>query len=639
MCGIVGLVSSSLDTAAESRALKSAINCLAHRGPDGSGSSRYQLENLTSVYFGHTRLAIIDLSDEGLQPFESKDGRYSLTYNGEIYNYLEIRRELEKLGVGFRSSSDTEVLLEALIHWGVSTLDKLEGMFAFGFLDKQENKLLLARDPFGIKPLNYGISGGKIGFASEIRALRVVMPSLRRVNAQVASDYLLFGHVQKSSETFVEDVSTLLPGHYILIDLSGTLGALTPIKYWDPDFSNPREIDFDSAKASFRQLLFESVSLHMRSDVPVGSALSGGLDSSSIVSIMRYLNPNAEIHTFSFIASDPRVSEETWIDKVASSAAVISHKVKPKSEDLFEKDLDQLIRCQGEPFPDLSIYAQYKVFELAKNMGIRVSLDGQGADEMLAGYNGYAESRILSLLERGKILEAITLGKNWGRWPARSLKSLISNGAAEMFPDTVRSKPFIAAAQSFGLMQDSSRLYLSDLVFMANGRNRKSQTGNQTYRGRRLAQSLLHALGPKGLSSLLRFADRNSMNFSVESRVPFLNRKLVEFTLSLPEQYLLSPEGETKHILRRSLQGIVPEEILSRRDKVGFEASTAGWGVGSSLLIDVAENLDGLGLLSVEPASKSIQEVVGGTRQLDSALWRVVNFARWVQLEGVQSSN
>ena len=639
MCGIVGLVSRSADSADESRLVDEAITCLAHRGPDGSGNKSYKLENSTSVYFGHTRLAIIDLSDEGLQPFESRDSRYSLTYNGEIYNYLEIRQELENLGVRFRSSSDTEVLLEALIRWRESALDRLEGMFAFAFLDKQRNELLLARDPFGIKPLHYASSEGKMAFASEIRALRAVMPGLNRVNSQIASNYLLFGHVQKTSETFVEGISALLPGHYMVVDLRGVLAKPIPIKYWDPDFSSARAIDFDSAKESFRDLLFESVSLHMRSDVPVGSALSGGLDSSSIVSIMRHLNPSAEIHTFSFIASDPRVNEEAWVDKVVASAGVVSHKVKPKSEDLFENDLDSLISCQGEPFPDLSIYAQYKVFELAKKVGIRVSLDGQGADEMLAGYNGYAESRILSLIENGKFREAITLVKSWSRWPGRSLRSLLSTGVAELLPGAVGSKAFIAAAQSFGLMKDSSRLYFSDRVFEARARSLKPGTRGPGYRGRRLSKSLLLALGPKGLSSLLRFADRNSMNFSVESRVPFLNRKLVEFTLSLPEQYLLSPEGETKHILRHSLRGIVPDEILSRRDKIGFEASTSGWGLGSSVLKEVSENLDGLGLLVPEPAKRSIREVINGTRDLDSSLWRVINYARWVQLEGVRGLN
>lgn len=638
MCGIVGLVSSSPDAVAESGLLKSAITCLAHRGPDGSGSSRYQLENSTSVYFGHTRLAIIDLSDEGLQPFESKDDRYSLTYNGEIYNYLEIRKELEAIGVAFRSSSDTEVLFEALIRWGVLALDKLEGMFSFGFLDRQEKSLLLARDCFGIKPMHYVLSQGRFGFSSELRAIRAMFTDLNSVNKKVASDFLAFGYTEMTANTFFQGISSLLPGHYLQVNLSGSVSVAEPVKYWNPDFSKVNNIGFEEAKSTFRNLLLESVSLHMRSDVAVGAALSGGLDSSSIVSLMRHLHPEAEIHTFSYIASDARVNEEQWVDKVTSWAKTIAHKVHLDEKVLFEKDLDSLIQAQGEPFSTLSIYAQYKVFELANSCGIKVTLDGQGADELLAGYNGFPESRLLSLLEKGDLVLAARLTRGWTQWPGRSLKSLLAVGFAEFFPAIRRSKSFIGAAQSVGLNGNHSLEYFTDEALGLAGSAETATTRETRYRGRRLAEALLQALGPKRLTSLLRFADRNSMHSSIESRVPFLNRKLTEFTLSLPEQFLLSPSGETKHILRRSLEGLVPDEILNRRDKVGFEASTKGWGVGSSVLKDVAANLNTVPLIRPDKVKVAIQDVIDGKSELDSNLWRVINHARWTQLENVSSS-
>lgn len=637
MCGIVGLVSSSPDASAESGALKSAITCLAHRGPDGSGSSRYQLENSTSVYFGHTRLAIIDLSDEGLQPYESKDGRYSLTYNGEIYNYLEIRRELEKLGVGFRSSSDTEVLFEALILWGVSALDRLEGMFSFGFFDRKENALLLARDPFGIKPLHYVFSEGRFGFSSELRAIRAMFPHLNSVNKKVASDFLAFGYTEMTANTFFQGISSLLPGHYLQVKLSESVSVAEPVKYWSPHFSKVNNIGFEEAKSTFRDLLLESVSLHMRSDVAVGAALSGGLDSSSIVSLMRHLHPEAEIHTFSYIASDTRVNEEQWVDKVTTWANTIAHKVYLDERVLFEKDLDSLIQAQGEPFSTLSIYAQYKVFELANSCGIKVTLDGQGADELLAGYSGFPESRLLSLLEKGDLVSAARLTRGWTQWPGRSLKNLLAVGFAEFFPSIRRSKTFIGAAHSIGLIGNHSLEYFTDEALGLAGSGGAGERRESRYRGRRLAEALLQALGPKRLTSLLRFADRNSMHSSIESRVPFLNRKLTEFTLSLPEQYLLSPSGETKHILRRSLEGLVPGEILNRRDKIGFEASTKGWGVGSSVLKDVAANLDAVPLIRPEKVKVAIMDVIEGKSELDSNLWRVINHARWTQLEKVSA--
>ncbi len=635
MCGIVGLVSRSADSAEESRLVNSAITCLAHRGPDGSGNKSYKLDNSTTVYFGHTRLAIIDLSNQGLQPFESRDGRYSITYNGEIYNYLEIRKELEGVGVSFRSSSDTEVLLEALMRWGVSALDKLEGMFAFGFLDKQAKTLLIARDPFGIKPLHYTSSNRKFGFSSELRALRSMFPHLNAPNRKVSSDFLAFGYTEMTANTFFEGVTSVLPGHYLNVDVGSGVQVGVPVKYWDPDFSNVTNIGFEEAKSTFRNLLLESVSLHMRSDVAVGAALSGGLDSSSIVSLMRHIHPNAEIHTFSYLASDPRINEEIWVDKVTSWAKTIPHKVHLDEKVLFEEDLDSLIRAQGEPFSTLSIYAQFKVFELAQNAGIKVTLDGQGADELLAGYNGFPESRLLSLLERGDLIGAANLTRGWTQWPGRSLRNLLGVGFAEFFPSIRRSKSFIGAAQVLGLIGNHSLEYFSDEAMSLAGSARSSSSRDGKYRGRRLAEALLQALGPKRLTSLLRFADRNSMHSSIESRVPFLNRKLTEFTLSLPEQYLLSSSGETKHILRRSLEGLVPLEILNRRDKIGFEASTKGWGVGSSVLLEVAANLDGVPLIRPSEAKSAIMAVFEGETELDSNLWRVINFARWTQLENI----
>lgn len=617
--------------------LSDAVNCLLHRGPDGKGSDSYHLGNGTAVSFGHTRLAILDLSDAGLQPFKSRDNLYSLTFNGEIYNYREIRSELEALGTKFHTSSDTEVLLEALITWGVKALDKLEGMFAFGFLDKNKKKLLLARDPFGIKPIHYSRIGGKLGFSSDLRSLRALFPSLKSINNKVAADFLLFGYNEQGAHTFVDGIMSLLPGHFLEVGLDSTNLELTPIRYWNPDFSMQRDISFDEACSEFKDLLIDSVALHMRSDVPVGAALSGGLDSSSIVSIMRHISPAAEIHTFSYLAADPRIDEERWVDKVTAWTGATGHKVRLDEHVLLERDLDSLIRAQGEPFSTLSIYAQYKVFELAKSEGIRVTLDGQGADELLAGYSGFAESRLLSLFERGDLVGAAKLIRGWTGWPGRSLWMLMTLGVAELLPDVRRSTALIGLAQVFGLIENHSlELFTDEARKLSNSQDGQVHRG-QRYRGRRLVETLLRALGPKRLTSLLRFADRNSMNSSIESRVPFLNRKLTEFTLTLPEEYLLSPRGETKHILRKAMRGIVPDEILNRKDKIGFEASTKGWGVGSKVLMQIAHNLESVPLINPIKSKAAISAVVDGNRDLDSNLWRVINHARWVQQEDISS--
>jgi asparagine synthase (glutamine-hydrolysing) len=563
---------------------------------------------------------------------------YSLTFNGEIYNYREIRAELEALGTTFLTSSDTEVLLEALIAWGVKALDKLEGMFAFGFLDKNRKKLLLARDPFGIKPMLYSQTSGKFGFASDTRALRALFPNLNVVNRSVASKYLLFGDCERVESSFIEGIQHLLTGNFLFVDLAGAPRASVPISYWAPNATEQLDVSFDEATDEFRRLFLESVSLHMRSDVPVGAALSGGLDSSSIVGAMRHLNPSAEIHTFSFIDRNPRLSEENWVDLANAFNDTIPHKIFLDSKSLFDNDFDALIKAQTEPFPDLSIYSQFKVFEAAKRKGITVSLDGQGADELLAGYWGFPESRIHSLVNEGDVSGIVEFLKGWLKYPDRSIRGVLSTAFATYFPAIRRSEGFIKASTKFGIMGDHSlELFDSDAISFATS-GEGAWNGKRQNRSRRLAQALAEALGPKRLTSLLRYSDRNSMHSSLESRVPFLTRRMAEFTLSLPERYLLSQQGETKHILRKALAGIVPTEILNRKDKIGFEAGTRGWGLGSTVLKEVAQNLDEIPLINPKEARKAITGIIEGQRGLDPNIWRVINHARWVQVEGVLSS-
>lgn len=637
MCGITGVVSPGNESLDLDVRLGLSREQLLNRGPDGSGEQTTKLGWGFRASLGHTRLAIIDLSDAGLQPFVSQDANYLLTFNGEIYNYVELRQELKNLGVSFHTATDTEVLFHALIIWGEEALNKLEGMFAFAFVDKANNSILLARDPFGIKPIYYHLTESNLGFASEPRALRKLFPNLNKVNEKIAADFLVLGYCDLNQDTFFDQVHSVLPGHYLKVHIADGVLDSEKVKYWQPEPAAPLDISFDEAQKRFRELLFESVELHMRSDVAVGAALSGGLDSSSIVSVVRHLYPKADIHTFSYIANDPRISEEDWVDKIVDWTGSNGHKISISADLLFEQELDELIQAQGEPFPTLSIYAQFKVFQLAQQNGIKVTLDGQGADEMLAGYQGYPDARLASLLESGRWGQVPEFLMGWKSWPGRSLKGLSADYVSNSFPILRRSSAFMSLAQGLGLMGNQSLQFFEqetkDLAASVSsgpiGKDRK-------YNGRRLTQALLEALGPKGLTPLLRYADRNSMHSSIESRVPFLNKKLVEFTLSLPENYLLSDKGETKHILRKSLQGIVPDSVLNRRDKIGFAAETAGWGKGSSKLKKFAGSLDGIPLINKEATKSAILDVVSGDRVLDSTLWRLVNFSRWYQLENIK---
>jgi len=638
LCGIAGAISTQAYGGGLDAKVKLATNELLHRGPDGSGQTKTDLSSGATAVLGHTRLAIIDLTNAGAQPYISPESDFVLTFNGEIYNYLELRQELEQLGVSFQSTSDTEVLLHSLIHWGENALQKLEGMFAFVFVDKKTNTVLMARDPFGIKPLYYHLGNSVIGFASEPRSLRKIFPELNQVDEKIASDFLVFGYSDMTENTFFKGIVSLLPGHYLKMGLDSSALSVQPVKYWNPNVSKENDISFDEAKSRFKELLFESVELHMRSDVAVGAALSGGIDSSSIASVVRHLYPSADLHTFSYIASDPRISEESWVDQIINWTGATGHKVSIDKDLLFESDLDELIVSQGEPFSTLSIYAQFKVFQLAKEVGIKVTLDGQGADEFLAGYHGFPEGRISSLMQTGKWLEIPTFVKNWESWPGRSAKSLAAVYFADNFPTIRRSSAFISAAQKLGLIGNHNlEFFESQTRSLAGSVPQQYKGSAKGFKGRKLTQALFEALGPKRLTSLLRFADRNSMHSSIESRVPFLNKKLVEFTLSLPEHYLLSDKGETKHILRHALKGIVPDPILNRKDKIGFEAATPGWGKGSEVLKQVASSLEDIPLISSKAAKQAVNEVVSGDRPLDSNLWRVVNFARWYQLEKLNS--
>jgi len=638
VCGITGLVAPGNQSFDLDVRLGLSRDQLLERGPDGSGDQTTKLGWGFRASLGHTRLAIIDLTDAGLQPFVSQDAQYLLTFNGEIYNYIELRRELETAGVNFHTATDTEVLFQALIFWGEAALGKLEGMFAFAFVDKANDSILLARDPFGIKPIYYHLTDSSLGFASEPRALRKLFPHLNSVNEKVASDFLVLGYCDLTENTFFEGIRSVLPGHYLKVSLKQGHLDSENVKYWLPEPYAEIEISFDDAQKTFRDLLFESVELHMRSDVAVGAALSGGLDSSSIVSVVRHLYPKAGIHTFSYIANDPRISEEAWVDQIVAWTGSKGHKVSISSDALFERDLDELIHAQGEPFPTLSIYAQFKVFQLAKENGIKVTLDGQGADELLAGYQGYPDARLASLIESGDWTQIPKFLAGWKNWPGRSLKGLSSDYLANSFPALRRSPIFISLAQSIGVMGDQSLQYFEpNTKRLAGVSTAKASTNHSEFKGRRLTEALLSALGTKGLTPLLRYADRNSMHSSIESRVPFLNKKLVEFTLSLPENYLLSNGGETKHILRKSLEGIVPDSILNRKDKIGFAAETNGLGKGSQMLAKISASLDSVPLINRNEAKLAIEDVVSGNRALDSTLWRLVNFSRWHQIENVAS--
>ena len=633
MCGIAGFV--ALPNRGNSGCAPAVLAALEHRGPDDQGwlysagemverGRKWVIpENEPEVLLLHRRLSIIDTSDSGWQPMSTADERYHLIFNGEIYNYVEIRRKLENLGHRFNSCSDTEVLLYALAEWGIAVLPRLVGMFAFALLDTQRRVLLLARDLFGIKPLFYWKDTGRIFFASEIKALTAFGLSSPRANPERLLLYLRDGLTDFGSETMLSNVQQLPPAHFTEISLDSCV-ATKPERYWSAANEESQEFSFDQAAEKVRYLFLRNIEMHLRSDVPVGVALSGGIDSSAIVMSIRHLDRDAEIHAFSYISDDAASSEEKWIDIVGSQARAHVHKVRATAGDL-SRDLDAMVQLHDEPFGSTSIYAQFRVFQAAQEAGIKVMLDGQGADEILGGYDFYKGARLASLLQQGRWLEAahflncVSQKGNIGSYRG------IAHCARFLLPSTMQSVARTAAGK--GIYPPwLNRSWFDDRGVDAEFAD---YTGTQNVLRESLTQSV-----SRNLPGLLRYEDRNSMAWSVESRVPFLTAELVSFLGTLPECYLIDSQGTSKSIIRKAMRGLVPDAILDRRDKIGFVTPERRWltelddWVRFALDGDTAASLPFLNLHAIR---KEFDAVRQQRRPFGFHIWRWVNLIRWTE--------
>lgn len=625
MCGIAGTVSHRRSSSNLRRAEES-LNLMLHRGPDDRGLWS-GLCSEHNVVFGQTRLSIIDLSSSGHQPMVSRDERYVLTFNGEIYNYRELRAQLEGLGFTFRGASDTEVLLQAWIAWGESALHKFEGMFAFAILDREENQMTCVRDAFGIKPLFYSNTETDFFFASELSALRALIGDQPVMNQTVMLDYLSSSRYDLRPETFFEGLVRLNPGHLLVLDLNESSFNCDVKRWWWPSVRELAPISFSDAVHEVRERFLNNVRIHLRSDVPLGIALSGGIDSSAIASAVRLLEPEVPILTFSFVAPGSPVDEESWIDVVNDSIGAEPHKVILSADGLVQ-DIDAMIAAQGEPFGSTSIYAQFRVYRAAREAGVTVMLDGQGADELFAGYHGYPASRVRSLVRSGNLLGASRLMRGWSHYPGRTKSEAVQHSVAGILP-----QQFIPYAKR---ISGRSRTpdWINPRVLHDMGLSTFLGPGSiGTTRGRFLSARLREALTLGEMAVLLRHGDRNSMHWSVESRVPFLTTQFAEFVLSLPEQYLLSPDGQTKLILREAMRGITPDLILNRRDKIGFQTPEQDW--LRQLRPFMEEWLQGLSQIPFIDSARAmnhVSAVLEGRQPFDWQIWRIINASRWVQV-------
>lgn len=634
MCGLAGLTLTPAGTV-DASLLREVLRLLEHRGPDDQGWLAFGADGLHAgpelhgdlhgeAILLHRRLSILDLSPAGRQPMTTPDGRFSIAFNGEIYNYVELRAELERLGERFSSGSDTEVLLRAYSHWGSGVLDRLTGMFAFAILDTSARRLFLARDPFGIKPLYYARWLHGLAFASQIGALLALPGVGTAASPQRVYDYLRFGITDNGPETFFADVRQLPAGHALDFSLDDRRMP-APERWWQLPLDGTLDLSFSEAAERLRDLFVESVQLHLRSDVPVGAALSGGIDSSSIVVAMRQLaGPDLELHAFSYVSDDPPLSEERWIRIAAAAAAATIHEVTPAPGELVD-GFDRAVETHEEPFESMTMYVQQRVAELAGTAGIKVVLNGQGADEMLGGYSTALTARLASLVRQGRLVEAVTFLNRLRGLPLRKSVSGIVRNEGLVVPRPLRA---VARRLLGGALVPA---WLDGNWFEERGVAPRAPwtAGGKHVLRERLALDLQETRLPM----LLRYEDRNWMAHSIECRVPFLTPRLAGFLLSLPEQYLVAGDGTRKAVFRAAMRGLVPDEILDRRDKVGFLTPERLWLL--ELREWVEEILTGEAARRASPLRVDVLRsdweaaVRAGPAAVDSRFWRSVNLVRW----------
>ncbi|MCW5646676.1 MAG: asparagine synthase (glutamine-hydrolyzing) [Sphingopyxis sp.] len=603
------------------------LDMIAHRGPDGSGTAIVHLANGVPeadregrAWLGHRRLSIIDPDPRANQPMAVADDRYVMVYNGEIYNYLELRRECVAAGWSFRTESDSEVLLACWALWGEDAVRRFVGMFAFVIVDREAGQAWIGRDAFGIKPLHYVLTDDRLLICSELPPLVSTGRVPLDIDPLQTVEFIRFGASTTTESTLIDGVRRLPAASVARFDFA--TGALSePRIFWRPNTAR-RKIGFADAVAECRERFLTNIRLHLRSDVPVGAALSGGLDSSSIVCAIHHLEPDVRLNTFSFISAEPGQSEEKWVDIVNAHIGAEAHKVVPQPGDLAN-DIDRMIAIQGEPFGSASIYAQYRVFAMAREAGVPVTLDGQGADEILAGYWPYVATYGASQIRRGRIDRALRLIAHGGDSMGTRLRMAAQLGQA-LLPAGAIGRYRRALGRSI------LPPFLDSEWLTANRVDEAAIAGTMLTNYPDMASHLMDTTVRTSLPTLLRIADRSSMAFSVESRVPFLTPDFADFLFSLPPEYIVSPRGDRKHVFREAMHGILPEAIRTRRDKIGFFADDGLWLRGNRATFERYRDA-----VAAVPAfnSKRTGDYLRGFfdegRGSAQQVWRIFMFAIW----------
>jgi asparagine synthase (glutamine-hydrolysing) len=601
MCGIAGIISKNYSLVSTQN-IKCMTDAIVHRGPDGEGQF---VSTNGNVGLGHRRLSIIDLSTHANQPMHYLHNKYTIVFNGEIYNYIELKETLVKQGYTFTTQSDTEVLMALYDRDKENCLQLLDGMFSFVIYDTETNQIFFARDRFGEKPFFYSLQKDTFYFGSEIKSIWAAgVP--KQVNQSMLFNYISYGllfNTNDATQTFFDGITNLPHSHFGVLDVATM--QLQIKQYYKLETTINTNITFDKAKEQFRELFYTSLTRRQRSDVPIGSSLSGGLDSSLIVCAIDKANKNNSIqqNTFSAVFPGFEKDESNFIKIVTDSTNVKPYYVVPNDDDMLNA-IEKLCYHQEEPYGSASIFAQYTVMQLAKENNVTVLLDGQGADEMLAGYHRFFPPYLkeLKATDANAFQQAVaTYQTNYNKNP---------------YNETSKWKGFVKqnfSSQMDGIrklreryLQHTEKQFTSDF-FNANIKTSKSLKSEFNT----LNEALVHAtFSGFAMQELLRYADRNSMAHSREVRLPFLFHELVEFVISLPPSYKIN-NGWTKYIMRESFADVLPAPICWRKDKIGYEPPQAKWMQSAAIKDDIGSSRKKLvqaGILNKQILNKAIGE-------------------------------
>lgn len=659
MCGISAIITKN---GFSFQSLQKMTDIIRHRGPDDEGfvcfsekktyivagndtpetvlhfrgnyhpDSRNLPTDQCFLGLGHRRLSIIDLTESGHQPMCDQTENFWITFNGEIYNYLEIKKELQEEGILFKTDTDTEVILESFKRWGPNCQNKMNGMWAFIIYDRKKKEIFVSRDRFGIKPLYYYLTDNdEIYFCSEIKQLTTITSWQARLNHDMAFDYLFHALTDHTIETMFKGVFRILPGHCIKTSIENVDLFKDPDKLqseWFHFSDDNFQGDFNTACEQFRQHFYSAVERHARADVEVGSALSGGLDSSAIVTCLNNFlkkhGKESQQKTFSSCSSDKRYDEKEWMDEVVKHTGVEAFFVYPEGRDIFTLT-DTIIWHMDEPYQSQSVFLGYQVFQKSREKNVIVLLNGQGADEYLSGYTDFRSLRLLNTFLKGEIHSFVQEMKSLGANTPSMIRFLVSGLITRW---NLKKIPLF----------NSKRLLKSQLAKIVDNKwllsKGKHLYGTVGYRKKSVKEISAHQINIEPLQKYLRWEDRNSMAHSVEARVPFLDVGLVEFARSLPLDFLDGP-GETKKILVSSLRNLLPDKIASRKDKKGFITPEERWFTSDyrdEFIQLFKENISfAKGILKENETLEYLNKVQNGLIPFDYTYWRLILFCIWMR--------